>query len=137
MATERAKSPGPVRRALLASLRAVTVDPRDGATVALAKRLASLIDESAPLSSYTEPLLTLERLVRAEGDAEQQRAFRRLRDALGQHSVASDLGPKYLAALTALGLTPAARGAKGGAGGASGGSKLDELKRRRAQLGGG
>lgn len=132
MASERAKSPGPIRRALLEALRAATVDPRDGATVALAKRLATLLDEVAPLSTYTEPLGHLERLVQAGGDAEQERAFRRVRDALGEHSVASDLGPKYLATLTALGLTPAARGVKGGgSGGSSGPTKLDELRQRR------
>ena len=141
MAAERAKSPGPIRRALLASLRAGTVDPRDGATVALAKRLATLLDEAAPRSAYAEHLLRLERVVArydgADGD-EVGRSLRRIVDALGQHSVASDLGPKYLAALTALGLTPAARGVTGGGkdGGTSGGSKLDELRKRRAELGG-
>ena len=134
MATKRENrvATGPIRRALLTSLRAAAVDPRDGATVALAKRLAVLLDEAAPRSTYTEPLLQLERLVAAVGDDEQQRAFRRVRDALGSHSVASDLGPKYLAALGALGLTPAARGAKGGGqGGGTGSSKLDELRARR------
>lgn len=125
-------NPGPIRRALLASLRATTVDPRDQATVALAKRLATLLDEAAPKSSYTEPLLSLERLARAEGDEDDQRAFRRVMDALGEHSVASDLGPKYLAALTALGLTPAARGVKGPAPAPAGPTQLDELRAKAA-----
>ncbi len=135
MVADRAKSAGPIRRALLAALRAAKSDPRDEATVALAKRLASLIDEATPLSTYTESLEHLERLVRSEGDADQKRAFRRVRDALGQHSVASDLGPKYLAALSALGLTPAARGVKAGAPVAKAPTKLDELRDRRRRAG--
>jgi hypothetical protein len=48
-----------------------------------------------------------------------------------------DLGPKLLAALTALGMTPAGRGVKGGGSGAGPvASKLDELRARRAQRAG-
>lgn len=48
-----------------------------------------------------------------------------------------ELGPKYLATLTALGLTPAGRGAKGGGtGGGTGSRKVDELRARRQQRGG-
>lgn len=46
--------------------------------------------------------------------------------------VLSDLGPKLLAALTALGLTPAGRGVKEGGGtSAPVASALDELRERR------
>jgi hypothetical protein len=48
------------------------------------------------------------------------------------------LGPPYLAALTALGLTPAARAALTGRGGAARGERpnpLDELRKRRAARG--
>ncbi|KXK61959.1 hypothetical protein AWW66_10995 [Micromonospora rosaria] len=48
----------------------------------------------------------------------------------------ADLGPKLLAALTALGLTPAGRGAKGGAPGGVVAGKLDELRARREQRAG-
>ncbi|XTZ16409.1 terminase small subunit [Micromonospora echinospora] len=44
-----------------------------------------------------------------------------------------ELGPKLLAALTALGLTPAGRGVKGGAAGGGVAGKLDELRARREQ----
>lgn len=43
----------------------------------------------------------------------------------------ADLGPKLLAALTALGLTPAGRGVKGGGQGGTVAGKLDELRARR------
>lgn len=53
-------------------------------------------------------------------------------DAADDLEVLSDLGPKLLAALSALGLTPAGRGVKGGAqGGGRVASKLDELRARR------
>ena len=65
-----------------------------------------------------------------DGSGETERSMRKIADALGRHSVMSDLGPKLLAALTALGLTPAGRGAKGGIG-VIGSSKLDELRARR------
>jgi hypothetical protein len=46
----------------------------------------------------------------------------------------SDVGPKLLAVLTALGMTPAGRGAKGGkSDGTPVVNKLDELKERREQ----
>ncbi len=48
-----------------------------------------------------------------------------------EEKVVNDLAPKYLATLTALGLTPAGRSVKGGA--QDGDSrKLDELRARRA-----
>ncbi|HMG43947.1 MAG TPA: hypothetical protein VK611_21620 [Acidimicrobiales bacterium] len=132
MGTNRAGS-GPIARALAKALRAATVDDRDAATVALAKRLAALLDESAPRSAYEEHLLKVARAVAScdEPDDEVDRALRKIADALGRHSVASDLGPKYLATLTALGLTPAARGTKEGGQVVSGPSKLDELRARR------
>lgn len=45
--------------------------------------------------------------------------------------VLSDLGPKLLAALSALGMTAAGRGARGGTQGGSVAGKLDELRARR------
>jgi hypothetical protein len=119
-------------RALAEALRSRGArQAEDAAVRALARRLATLLDESAPRSTYTEPLLLLEHAVdRYDGDhvEETRRALRRVRDALGQHSVASDLGPKYLAVLTSLGLTPATSSSSEGV---TGGGKLDELRDRR------
>lgn len=105
MSGDRAKV-GPIGRDLAKSLRAAQVQDRDAGGVALARRLAALLDA-------------------ARGTPEEGSVF-------------NDLAPKYLAALTALGLTPAGRGAKGGAqGGGTGSSKLDELRARRQQRGAG
>jgi hypothetical protein len=55
-----------------------------------------------------------------------------------EEAALSEIGPKYLAALTALGLTLAGRAARGGAtSGKPGGSKIDELKQRRRERGAG
>lgn len=105
---------GRMARALSASLKTAPTLPRDTSAVALAKRYAALIDEAAPAAKYREPLRVLRRLVPAD-DPAAVAAFEKLVDALGEHSVASDLGPKLLAVLNALGMTAAGRSAKGGA----------------------
>lgn len=56
-----------------------------------------------------------------------------VRGADGEADVYDRLGPKLLAALTALGMTAAGRGAKGGGQGVGAvASPLDELRARRA-----
>lgn len=56
------------------------------------------------------------------------------RDQPGESEVFNDLGPKYLAALTALGLTVAGRAGRGGAQDAPKvGGRRDELRARREQ----
>lgn len=90
---------GPIGRDLAKSLRAGQRDDRDAGAVALARRLAYLLDQ-------------------ARGHRDETAVF-------------VELGPKYLAALTALGLTPAGRGVKGGGQVVGGSSKLDELRARR------
>jgi hypothetical protein len=99
MTADRAKS-GPIGRDLAKSLRAAQREDIDAGAVALARRLAYLLDQA--------------------------------RGELHESAVFNDLGPKYLAALTALGLTPAGRGTRGGDQVGSGSSKLDELRARRA-----
>lgn len=124
---------GPLARALNAALRDAPTLKRDGATVALAKRYAALIDESAPASKYREPLTLIKNALPADDQIEA--AFRRIVDALSAHSVASDMGPKLLAALTALGMTPAGRGAKDATppGDGTPKGKADELSERREE----
>lgn len=100
---------GAAARALRESLKALEPVERDRAAVALAKRYAVLLDAAAVASSYRPALERLEQLVESPAD---RRALAKIRDALGAHSVASDLGPKFLAVLDRLGLTPAARGAR-------------------------
>lgn len=128
-----AERAGPQRRALNAALRKLTDVDRDKAAIELAKRYASLIDEATPASKY-RPALEAARRALDPDDEIAAAAFKKIADALAEHSVASDLGPKYLAVLTSLGLTPAGRGAKGGATGVeSVARRLDEFTARRAR----
>jgi hypothetical protein len=97
-----------IARALSAALRDTQFLERDRGTVALARRYAALIEEAAAVAEE------LERVIPEDESTAQQLA--RLRSRCDAMTVASDLGPKLLAALTALGMTPAARAAstKGG-----------------------
>ncbi|WKU03855.1 hypothetical protein [Micromonospora sp. HUAS LYJ1] len=127
---------GPMVRAVVDALRVAELRPEDGAAQALARRYAALIDEAVPLAKYDKPLRALRQAVRECSDPGAVEHLARIEQALAAHSVASDLGPKLLAALTALGMTAAGRSTKGGAGGGVGpvspvASKLDELRARR------
>lgn len=100
-------------------------DPRDAGTRALAERYAALLDEAAPDRSYAKALRVLGEVVeqaleyagRPDRIREINDAWEKVRDALAEHSVASDLGPKLLAALTAQGLSLAGRKEKADGGG--------------------
>jgi len=89
----------------------------DAAVRALARRYAMLLDEAAVKQAYATALKALDKVVahfaetwRNPSDVTRaENALATITVALGQHSVASDLGPKLLAALQQLGLTPAAR----------------------------
>lgn len=124
--------PGPVVREVEAALRDAThLSTLDHGAIALAKRYAHLIDEAAPAANYGEPLRVLGLTVHTK---DERQALQRITDALSAHSVASDLGPKLLTTLTALGLTPAARLAKGGdtSGPGTGPTQLDKFRQRAA-----
>lgn len=123
-------------RAVTAALVAAPPEDRDSGAVALIKNYAALIDEAAPAARYRKPLERLTRAVdRYFGDDAEQvaEALEVIRTALASHSVASDLGPKLLAALTSLGLTVAGRGARKNDGGNGDQRRdpLDELFARR------
>lgn len=129
---------GPMLRAVAAALGKAELQPQDGGARALARRYAVLIDEAAPLAKYEEPLRALRRAVQECSDPNAEKHLAKIEAALSAHSVASDLGPKLLAALTALGMTAAGRNTKGATGGGVGpvspvASKLDELRARRQQ----
>jgi len=125
-------------RAVADALAEVPLLPRDAAAAHLARRYAALLDEPVPLARYEEPLRVLRALVAAQEDpAAARRHLAKVEDALAAHSVASDLGPKLLAALTALGCTPAGRHPKAGTGIPVVQGKLDELRARRARRAGG
>lgn len=91
------------------SLAAAGLSERDGAAAALARRYSLLMDRAEEASRVA--MLELIDL-----DPEDRDGYRRLalvEKAISSQSVASDLGPKLLAALTSLGCTPAGRGIKG------------------------
>lgn len=119
--------------ALDQALTGAKVQPEDASAVRLARQYAYLIDRAAPAAKYAKALEWLGDV--ADGDEGAKHA-ETIRTALSEHTVASDLGPKLLAALTALGMTPAARAALAGkinpAPGGTARSPLDELRAKRA-----
>lgn len=134
---------GATARALREAL-GKTIAVQDRAAVQLARKYAGLLDQATPASKYRVPLEKLAVAVRRNPEAAD--ALERIRDALGAHSVLSDLGPKYLAVLAQLGLTPAARGVKATGQGAASDPEADtpvvpveppstrnELRERREQ----
>ena len=98
------------------ALKAAQLRPEDVAAAGLAQRYAELLDEAAVSQQYAEAL----RLVGEALDTRNPlvlKAWDRVQTALSEHTTASDLGPKLLATLTALGCSLAGRKAlteKGG-----------------------
>ena len=91
-------------------------------TAALALAYAAAIDESTHvtlgLADALDKLMIAAQLADESGDEgktgdENMRAYRKVAAALAAVTVASDLGPKLLATLDALVLTPKARAAAG------------------------
>lgn len=122
-----ARSPS-LSRAVTAALKDAQFLTRDGATVALVRRYATLIEDAEAVA---------QELADAQCDDESTAAtVARLRAKVDAQTVASDLGPKLLAALAALGMTPAARASvtKGGTPGATTpqGDALSRLRAERA-----
>lgn len=101
--------PETVSRACEIALAAAALDPRDAAAAALVRRYARLMDHAASLAAEAETLWEL----LDPDDITARKQLAKLELALTAQSVASDLGPKLLAALTALGCTLAGRGVKG------------------------
>lgn len=121
----RSLSPSIVR-ALTASLRDVKILTRDGAAVALARRYAALIEDAAKTAAELDALRADDEMTAA--------AIARLRARVDAQQVISDLGPKLLSALAALGMSPAARAAtKGGTASGAGTTAGDALARLREQ----
>jgi len=75
----------------------------------------------------------LRQLARSEVDVELYETFEALAARIEEVHVAATVGPKLLAALEQLQLTPAARRtvAQGGGGASAGSSALDQLRARR------
>ena len=106
------------------SVAGAKLAPLDGATARLATHYAELIDNAAPSRSYATAIRVIGSFIDEQsgvfraGSPEERElltAWDKVVTALAEHSVASDLGPKLLAALQQLGLTPAARSKVSGA----------------------
>lgn len=93
------------------ALKAVKIDPKDAGTAELARHYARLIDDAAPDKKYAEALAWLRG---CHTNVRTEKFPLIIAAALAEHSVASDLGPKLLATLAALGATPVARKDLGG-----------------------
>lgn len=110
----------PVLPGVRESLADAKLGAQDAGAAALAVRYAELLDQAAVERQYTKAVERIDRVVTGAADNMSQVAgqqvldsWDRIRSALAEHSTASDMGPKLLAALTALGLTPAGRASKG------------------------
>lgn len=119
-----------VLTALHKALRDTTQVDRDAATVALAKRYARELDDAALISVATSKALAKLRDVEGAGEIHDQ--LLALAARIEEAHVAALIGPKLLAALEQLHMTPGARGeSKGGTGDNRPKSALDELRARR------
>ena len=121
------RSVQPVLPSLERSLAAGSTEQQDEGARSLALRYGALLDDAVAEQKYAKALRLVGEAVEERADhmpvtsgQQLMDAWDRLSTALAEHSVASDLGPKLLATLTALGCTPAGRAEKkGGAGGGS------------------
>lgn len=118
--------------ALNAALRAQPPAATDAATVALAKRYALELDDSAVIS--TALAKTLRKLAKVEGTVELYDEILKLATRIEEVHVAALVGPKLLAALSELRMTPNSRAGviQGGGVANAGKSAIDELRDRRA-----
>lgn len=108
---------GQISDALAESLKIAKVPDESAAIVALTRKYARLLDQAAPNAKYRKALALLAKVVDHYANTMRMTPVdeRTLEDmahtitvALGEHSVASDLGPKFLQAMTTLGLAGAA-----------------------------
>jgi len=93
--------------ALRRAMRDRAGPPRDAAAEGLALHYARLIDQAAPAAKYRKHLRALAGALARYGGADRDDALEALDAltvALGEHTVASDLGPKLLGVLVGLGL---------------------------------
>jgi hypothetical protein len=108
----------------------------DRALLDLALSYARLIDAAAPTAALAKAIDTIAPHIPADPTTTAD-AWRRITTTLAEHTVASDLGPKLLAALDALLLTPRARAAakKAVTGDQPTANPLDQLAAARARKG--
>ena len=113
-----------VLNALQTALKASPPPDCDAATVALAKRYALELDDSSVISTAAQKALR-DLMQVEEIDDEVFEKFEALAARIEETHVAALIGPKFLAVLEQLNLTPKARNAvltPGGGGGGDGGA---------------
>jgi hypothetical protein len=96
--------PAELEQSVRETLETLPLRPEDAGLRVLALRYARVIEESRALAEAAAAL---------PYDPDTAVQVARIRDRLAAHAVMSDLGPKLLAALDALGATPKARAAAG------------------------
>jgi hypothetical protein len=106
------------------SLEALRLAPEDAAAAALAVEYGRTVDRAAAIAAQADKTL---RAAQAAGDEALVEQVAALRSKVAAQAAVSDLGPKMLAALDALGGTPKARAAKGAPAPAAG-SRLAALR---------
>lgn len=117
----------------LAQLPAESVQPRDRAAEALARRYARDIDDAHVISTTAAKVLRV--LARENVDIEVYDRVAAIFDRIEQTAVLALLGPKLLLVLTELGMTPKSRADvthKGGARGDRGNTGQSDFARLRA-----
>lgn len=113
---EHAEQDAPERETLLSQVEHSLAEAEHGARYAAASALAEhyafLIDCAAPHRTYATAIRVLQKFIDNEittlpyvEQRETLSAWDKITSALAEHSVASDLGPKLLAALERLDLT--------------------------------
>ncbi len=117
--------------AIQASLGKLELSEEDQALSRLAETYARQIDQAAGAAAHAD------RVLRAVDQAEDPDLYEQvaaLKAKLAERTAVSDLGPKLLAALDALGASPKARAAAAKGGGARGqrGGKLAAIRESRA-----
>lgn len=95
---------GDVEQSIVETLDKLVLQPEDAGLRSLALRYGRTIDESAALAEAAAQL---------PYDPDTAAQVARLKQRVDAHVVMSELGPKLLAALDALGATPKARAAAG------------------------
>lgn len=122
----------PISLAVGKAIKEAKLRDPDAGAIALVKRYAALMDDVDEMRQLADAA--------AKANPDASPALRRLLAKVNDLSVVSDIGPKLLAALTALGLTPAGRGQhkEGGTRAQSGDNPLaalraehDEVARKR------
>ena len=101
------------------ALKYATLQPEDAAVADLARSYARTIDNAAAIA---------ERAAKIPFDPDTAEEVAKLRARVSAHATMADLGPKLLAALESLGVTPKARAAAGKPRGKAGPSKLQGLR---------